>query len=337
MSINEDKRSIDAEEQDKDYQEALKSMGGRVDGEDSEPEKEEKPKEEPKQPQDDSEDDDGDEPEDSEDDEDEDDAEGEDDKKGDEPDKPEEPKSKRFIPMPKYLDEKKNWKLKHEEQEKKIQELTELANRPKSEEKDADLAKWAEKVGIEPEDAEELIKIVQKKALPEDQFKSLHEAAKLAEVQQEHKLFDQEFESEAIPEIKKLFPDADESKLKKVRDFLFDASHKKETANQELGYIIYKNTDKINSLLSPEAKAEGVKATSTGEKNRIGQGHRKPMTAKDFVGAKDFSQLSDMESEEANKIFADFDEDTYKNYLEWVKQNDGGVEVMRNGRKIKLK
>ncbi len=242
-----------------------------------------------------------------------------------------EDKPEKYIPIDKYQDEKKAWK-----EEKKALE-DQLASITKKEEGSAAREKmvgeFAEKYGKEPAEVEDLLKIFEASGTisPEVQEK-IDEGHQAAVIQNEKAYFEKEVTA-VLPSLKQKFPHASEEVIGKVKDLLWEVSHKEGFHDKDLDYVIFKHEKEIAALV-PLPK-EGVKGMETATP---GQGKHQILTAKDFVGKSDFAALTGLPEDQVTSLVKSMDPETRLNYQRWQgEQQNEGVEVNRGGRVIRLK
>lgn len=266
---------------------------------------------------------------------------------------------KYHIPVKKYTDEKRSWKEEREklEQEKadllkkleekdtKINEFTKLTKTKVEEENtkafDAEVEKFAEKYAMEPEDVKSLLSTLSKNAKPQEQplapeMKELLEEFKLNQIKT---AFEDEFKTEALPAINDMYPEATPEQIQKIKEALDIDSHLPENNTKELPYLLFKNKATYSKLIEKDAKPEKKTIKGMETSRRIaGDKVHDGLTAADFKGGKtDFSVLNELDTAIANKIVAGFDVETYDAWKIHVSQNEQGVVVQRNGKRVVLK
>lgn len=246
-----------------------------------------------------------------------------------------------FIPLKKYHDETRELKAK-------ITELEAIVAKPATATAPAEvnvaaMEAWAEKNGLDPESVPELIALLPKPntgvtMTPE----ALEEFNKIVNTNKETAR--QEFEKKdwqdnALPTIKELFPTATEDQLKAAQEFLDPISHSEEGVNMKYSSIVFENRKELAKIFSaePAKPVEAPKDKSTLEHGRNGAGAPARLTVKDFAGdTPDFSILDDISPEDKTALVKSFEGPTYKKYLAHVAKNQP-LEVNRGGKKILLK
>lgn len=246
-----------------------------------------------------------------------------------------------FIPLKKYHEETRDLKAK-------ITELEALVAKPATATAPAEvnvaaMEAWAEKNGLDPDSIPELIALLPK---PESGItmskEALEEFNKIVNTNKETQR--QEFEKKdwqdnAVPTIKELFPNATEEQLKAAQEFLDPIAHTEEGVNQGYDFIVFKNKNNLAKIFStePAKPADVPRNKATLETGKNGAGSPQRLTVKDFAGDNpDFTVLNDLSPEDKSAITKSFEGSTYKKYLSFVASNQP-LEVNRGGKKILLK
>ncbi len=264
-----------------------------------------------------------------------------------EDDKPIIKRPEAFIPLPKYLDEKKQWELDKQarvDAEKRISELEALGNTAKPATED-DISKFAEKHSMDVEMVKELLVMAESRVLPAEKRKQLDDALKITDqrkhedaVLKSQELFKTEFNDIGKPEITKLYPNATPEQLEAAQIFLDGAAHTATFADKELPYVIYKLGGELAKIFTTEGDPAKPTPPNKGmEPHKTGQSRVGTMTAKDFEGKTDFSDFLALDQSLQDTIRKEMDTKTYSNFLAFISKQDNGVEVTRGGRKITLK
>lgn len=251
-----------------------------------------------------------------------------------------------YIPMPKYINEKKDWESKLNEANLKIVELTKIATQNEGTEKDEDIEEFMAKTGFDRETVEGFVNIAKKRlekgqtALSPEQLESVERATAIVKEADLELAFNEEFKNFGEPEIKKMYPTASEEQLKQVRNHLDKVAHTADNRDKPLDFLIYKNKEEIAKIFVAPTEPAPPLNKKTMETSRLGQGQQVSLTASDFrEGKTSFSALADLDQSVRSEIIKNFDTKTYQEFLQYAKsqENGGGVEVMRNGRKVVLK
>lgn len=74
----------------------------------------------------------------------------------------------------------------------------------------------------------------------------------------EKQLFEEEF-VRTVPTIKRLFPQATEEELNAIKKEVDSVSHTKEWHDKDLDYVVFKNQDKLQALVSPKKRGMEIK------------------------------------------------------------------------------
>lgn len=264
---------------------------------------------------------------------------------------PEPPKkvvrSEAYIPMPKYLSEKaENARLLADKDTqladalKKVEELSNIAKQGEGAQKDEDIESFMDETGFSREVVEGFLKLASKRLLTPEKVSALETAERIVKEANLEASFAKEMETSGIPELKKRFPAITEAQIEDVQDFLDKVAHTPEFHDKPLDFIIYKHQSDIEKLFGDVPAGDNApipQDKKTIEGGRIGAGKIVSLSAKDFDGKTDFSELNDMDPATRSKLIADFPVKTYENFKSWVAQQEPGVEVMRDGKKVLLK
>lgn len=325
---------------DEDLAKAKKSMGSRVDPDES---PEEAPKadennvpEAPQGPQDVEDSKAG--------------ADNEDDKivtpkEGNEPkDEPENKMPRAYIPLGKYNDEKKAWKQTEAElaeARQRIAELESIGDKSEGKSKDDDIEAFMEQTGFDRETVEGFLSLAEKRSLTPERVQALEKIQAITLETEIQEQFATEFKDYGEPELKNLYPEATAEQMKEAKKLLDVVAHTKEYHDKEMSYVIFKHKDSIAKIFTPGSQ-EPADQTPTSkrsmESSRIGNGKNTVLTAQDFADKKDFSELDTVDPALRSQIIKDMPTATYENWKAYHanKEKNGGVEVTRGGRKITL-
>lgn len=256
-------------------------------------------------------------------------------------DKDRKPRDERFIPLKKWHDRETQHKTEVEALEAKITELKSIAQQKPGDQKDTDIEAFMEKTGFDKETVEGLLKLAKKQIMTPELEEALQRAGNIVKESEMGAQFESEFKDVGQPALKEHLPEIEKVSaevLEKVKDFLDKVAHTKEFASQPLDYVIFKHRKELKEIIGePAQDAPAPKDKKTMETGKPGGGKQPTLNASDFKGKKDFSDLVDMEEGARSELIKSFDNDTYQNYYQWVAKQDAGVEVMRDGRRIKLK
>lgn len=250
-------------------------------------------------------------------------------------------RNERFIPLKKFHDTERAHKEEVAVLTKQIEDLKQIANQKPSEEKDEDIEKFMNETGFSREVVEGLLKLAEKRVLTPELKEAIKKAEVIVNEAEIDTSFTKEFTSEGEPALKTHFPNISAEQLEKAREYLDQIAHTKAYSDKPLDYIIFKEKAELEKILggqaSPDTNPNPPQDKKTIEPNRMGSGKPTGLTAKDFVGQKDFSSLNGMDPAARNELIKGFDDKTYDNFTAWVASQNNGVEVMRNGQRITLK
>lgn len=245
----------------------------------------------------------------------------------------------KYIPVKQYTDEKRKYKETIEEKDRRIADLEKIANTtsPDSRLSDEKIGKYAEKHGLDIEDARielERMRDAQDFFAPE---KTADKTAKLTEQQKEtlaqaeeikaEKLFNDEFETVALPDLKSLFPDATVEQIKRAKAEIQKLACTKQYLDKTLDYVIFKSKSELEKVFK--------KSVAGPEGTRPSQKDSGELSAKDFKGKTTFEKLDDLSDSERNKIIEDMPLDTYEAYSRYNDRNSKLV-INRGGKKVEF-
>lgn len=248
-----------------------------------------------------------------------------------------------FIPMKKYHAEKDEWKKTESllaDANKKIEELTQIANQQDGAKKDDDIEQFMEQTGFDKETVEGFLKLAEKRLskgqtmTPEEQA-AVAKATAIVKDAEITEAFNQEFKNIGEAEIRKAYPDVTPDQIAKAKDYMDKVAHTADGRDKPLDFLVYKHKDEIGKIF---AGPDVPQTKKTAEPSRMGSGKQTNLTANDFKeGKTDFSALADMDQSTRSEIIKNFDSVTYSKFISYSKEQSGGVEVMRNGKKVILK
>lgn len=262
----------------------------------------------------------------------------EDDKEEDEATDPKEKKPARpekYIPVAKYTDEKKKWKETDEAKDRRIKELETLAD-SNGKDKETKLEAYAEKHGKTVEEVRELVEIL-KEDKPQETTSAKEkeldaETTQLLKEAQEsraEKLFAKEFEKDALPALKILFPDATTEQLDAAKGEVSKLATTKDFLDKPLDHIVLKSKDELKEVFAKKPISKGPEGSE-----RSPSKGATDYTAGDFkVGGISFDELGKLPAAKQAKIVEDMDIPTYDRYTKHMKTNDPLV-INRGGRKV---
>lgn len=263
-----------------------------------------------------------------------------------------EPKTERpekYIPLPKYKEEKEGWRTKEEELKKnlddankKIEELTALHDsKATDKQKSERLQKLAEKWDTPIEFLEELQETIKEgdKIKPEtivEQKQTVERPVELKPKSQEEivESFNKEFEG-FIPNLKNTYPDVTEQQLKDAQKLMDEYAHSKDFANYPLEHIMKINKKDFDDILGEIKDNPGVEGSKPGGSTfkEVKASEFKP----DATGYIDFSKIHGMpEGDKKSKIIDDLSPEIWDKYVQDLASN-AGIKVIDNGRVIQLK
>lgn len=262
-------------------------------------------------------------------------AEKEEESVGDKPSRP-----VKYIPIKQYVDEKNKWKGTVEEKDKRIQALEAIVNGNEGSKKNADAIKaYADKYGVDEDSVKDLASLLRsntddspkppvdnKPTRSEEDQKIIDEAQEL----KAEKLFNQEYTSLAVPEIKSLFPDATPEQLEQAKQEVSVLACTEKYIDKSLDFIIYKEREALSKIFKGTPSRKGPEGKGftpeKGEQN---------YSATDFAQGKvSFDVLFELPVSKQNEIIDKMDIKTYEKMSNWINQNDT-LAINRGGRKVK--
>lgn len=261
-----------------------------------------------------------------------------------EPKKEERPAT--YIPMPKYLAEKDEWQKTQAElaeANRKIEELTILANQKDGVQKDDDIEAYMAETGFDRETVDGLLKLIEKRVnkgevMTPEEREAVTTATELVKEANIEAAFNVEFKDVGVPTIEKMFPNATPEQIEKAKDELDEIAHTKGNHDKSLDYLIFKNQDKLKDIFTVEPDAPEPQTKRAMETSRIGSGKPSNFSASDFKDGKtDFAVLGELDPSVRSQIIKDMDTKTYTSFIQFAKKESEGIQVMRDGRKITLK
>lgn len=255
-----------------------------------------------------------------------------------------------YIPMPKYLSEKKEWEGKATtaeqraiDAEAKVAELTKIASQGEGAQKDEDIEEFMAQTGFDKETVEGFLKLAEKR-LSKGETMSAEDKALLARATglvkdaEITEAYQKEFESIGTATLKQTYPNATPEQTAKVRELMDKVSHTADNHDKPLDFLMFKNKDEIAKIMTGEPEAPAPATKKTLEPTRMGNGKQTVLTANDFKDGKtEFSALADMDASQRSEIIKNFDPHTYQKFIGYAKDQSSGLEVMRNGKKVFLK
>jgi len=246
----------------------------------------------------------------------------------------------RYIPMPKYQEEKKAWKQNKEElttAKERISQLEkelESAAKPKEDTKKSDdkIKSFAEKHKMDEEAARDLIDIARDGSVNKDVLKQIDDFTKKVKEQEELASFSNEW-STVSSQIKEKYPDATKEQITKAKKTMDELAHTQKYHQTTLDYILFKENSVFDEMLGAEDSSAGIESSRIGGKPNSSIVSFKPL--KD--GSYNFDKLHRMdEGENKTKVVNGLDDTAFMAYVNDLEKQDG-IEVGRNGRKIILK
>lgn len=188
--------------------------------------------------------------------------------------KPEEPRRPRSIYQD-LKDKKSEAKTEKERADKAERERDELQQKldavaqdtkdgkKPSAEDEKDIITYAEEINADPDLVRRIIKEARKGVVSPD-YESLKKDIDQLKTQGqkttqenekllEQKHFDEEF-SGVLPQIKELFPSANEEEIKTIKKELDALSHQKDWHDKDLDYIIFKKKESLSALVTPKRR-----------------------------------------------------------------------------------
>ena len=314
LEENQAKNDQAEKELDEELNEALEGEGDSIEPGGEEPKKpEEKPEEEEEEESEDESEEEPEEGESKEGDEEEPEEESKEEKKEEE-EKPQEKveRPKKFIPLPKYQEEKKAWqedKKNLDEAKKTIEDLKKINDKDQTKaEEDEELKALADEFDTPIKFVQDLMGILKKgqKIEPETivEKKDAEEEPANKEATQDQIVenFGKEFDA-FTPELKKRYPDASPEQLEEARKAMDEFAHSEEYSNYKLGDITKLNKKDFDDILGTSPNNPGVEGGKAGKRgvNQITSSSFKA----DADGNYDFDSLHKMEAGDKKETLID--------------------------------
>lgn len=228
-------------------------------------------------------------------------------------------RSEKFIPIPKWQEAKKEWRNKEEEYEEKIKELEEKVGSGEQEVPEEDLEEFAKEYEMDKEAVEKLIGLAAQKAqIPSDLKEDIEKVKKAEADKEDQQQFNEEFEGEVLPQIKKEFPDASQERIDKVRENLDALAHTQRLHQTPLEFIFARNRDKYGEILNPPNQ----KTAESGSMGRKGE----QMT---------YGDVMNLPPKERNEAIEGMNEKEYEEFMKaYAKEKGTGRTIHSQGKEI---
>ena len=244
----------------------------------------------------------------------------------------------RYIPIPKYKEEKtkrQEAETKLEEAKKKITDLEKISkSKPGSKVENEKFKSFSKKYDIDEKALPELVEMIREEVFTPEIQEKLSLAEKNANELTDQGHFNTEWEG-CLSDLKKEFPDANKKQLDQARKLMDQLAHTKKYHQADLDYVFFKNKSEFSDILSEIQGKKGV------ESGRIGKGKPGQVSGKDIKkdksGKYDFSSLDSLSGDEKDKVLSEMNPEAYMDYIDHIESDEFGVEINRNGRKITLK
>lgn len=213
----------------------------------------------------------------------------------------------KFIPLEKYIPEKKQWQKDKDDLEianKKIADLEKINESDKTnEEKEEAIKKMAEEYDTPPKFLKDILKLVEggekvspKEVVEEEREKKEEEEVPAPEAEKTEDEIVEEFDTEFedfTPQIKKLYPKATEGQIKEAKKSMDEFAHSEGLSKYPLDHILKIQKESFDKILSSTPNNPGI------EGGKQGAGGFKEVSAKSFKkdadGTYDFGGLHKME------------------------------------------
>lgn len=235
----------------------------------------------------------------------------------------------KYIPVAKYTSEKRDW-------QQKVDDLTrdlEAANASRGQAREDAIKAFADEHGISEENVRSLVEKAgtdRKEGSPEltDELKT---QLQQAEIVLAEKAYDTEFNSVAVPELKKQFPNATDAQLAAAKAEIEKLATTQEFLDKPLDFVIYKNAKDLAPLFAAQQQRKGP------EQARQAPEHgTQDYTADDFKDGKtSFEELMKLPPEKQSVIMEAMDIPTYDQFKRYVTTNDK-LQINRGGKKIEF-
>lgn len=258
---------------------------------------------------------------------------------------------KKYIPISKYQEDKKNWKETKEELEKaneKIAELEKANNESKTKkEKNEKLKELADKYDTSVEFLEDLVDTLDRgekidtKTITEEDRKNQEEDKNFKpenkDLSQDEIVenFNKEFET-FVPGIKDLYPKATQEQIDQAKEVMDQFAHSEEFSNTPLNHIIKINQKDFDDILGTAPKNQGLESGRSGGSG-LSDTKSKPFK-KHEDGTYDFSKIHKMaDGTDKNKAVDELPLEAWEAYINDVESESETRVRKKDGRIISLK
>lgn len=244
-----------------------------------------------------------------------------------------------FIPVDKYTNEKKAWNTEKAELQQKIADL-EAAGQGTPAQVANNIEELALEYDADPKFIEKLVSLAREGMENSTEHRELLQQMQNTHAQnKEVEAYEAEFAEDAVPQLKRMYPNATQEQLDMAKKVLWEPSHTEANAKTKLRHIVVDIQEQLDGIFvtsEPEAPREPEPNMHGMESRKPGAGAPSALTASDFKGKKDFSELDSMNPEQSRQIVLDMDGATYSDYINYHKSKSD-LTVFRNGRKVNLK
>lgn len=254
----------------------------------------------------------------------------------------------RFIPLSKYHDKEREWETEKAALNDKVKTLSDQIESGTQPQTPKDIAAFAEKHNMTEELVTDLLEVAKSTLLPSEKLEKIDQAVEIASKREKdeqilasQEAFKTEFTDAGVPVLKKLFPDATDTQLEAARVYLDSAAHTETYHKAKLSTVIYETEGELAKIFTSTGDEKDDKTVDTppGMEHGRHTGRAGIPKAADFAGKDDFADLLALDPQLQEQIRKDFDNPTYEKYMHFMakQEKEGGITVMRNGRKINLK
>lgn len=254
------------------------------------------------------------------------------------------PRPERYIPVDKYNEKIGDFKKIVEDNQKRISELEKIIRDNQSVSKtDAAVKKYAEKYGLDidlaREQIESLKEVLGVDIKPEDSRQNDQKEPELpedvkarlenAEIVEAKLAFDNEFKSQAIPQIKSIFPNATPEQIEVAKEEIEKIACTNENLDKSLDFIVFNSKNKLSKFFA-------VKPGHVESNNRGADRNPITVTAETLRDGKtSFSELEKLSGDEQGRIIEQMDNETYEKYKRHLYSSDQLI-INRGGKRVKF-
>lgn len=159
----------------------------------------------------------------------------------------------KYIPIPKYQQEKQEWKDKEAKLLGEIENLKNAKTPEAKVEAEDEISKLAQELvteegRISPEALKKLLDTAAARALPKESLEKIEAAKKIADEQAEVAYFDNEW-GKLSDSLKKQYPNASQAQLDEAKKQMKEVAHTEQFHKFPLDYVLFKNQKDFDTIL----------------------------------------------------------------------------------------